>query len=133
MKTVFICIYIQMLMLLYDNVARCKLHDVIYLLDILIERDSPLVVFISTFITRDFVFTTRQGNIMRVKEFTSLNMTNDNRLVYTPELCIHVNFQVSLSQFHCLYLHHHIAHHLHRIEEPSRHHSRQILHHYRNN
>lgn len=72
-------------MLLCDNEAKRQLHDVI-LTVCLIERDGPLVIVVSTLVSRDFVLTTSQNNIMRVKELASLNMTNDNRLVYAPEL-----------------------------------------------
>ena len=74
-----------MLLLLCNNVAKRQLHDVI-LTVCLIERDGPLVIVVSTLISRDFVLVTSQNNIMRVKELASLNVTNDNRLVYAPEL-----------------------------------------------
>jgi hypothetical protein len=52
----------------------------------LIERDSPLRVFVLSITTSDLVLRIVQGDTMRVKEFTSLDMTNENWLADTPEL-----------------------------------------------
>lgn len=124
-----------MLLLLYDNVTGIQLHDVI-LIVCLVERNGPLVVVVSAFESRDFVLATSQNDIMRVKELASLNMTNDNRLIYAPELerwCV-VRPPFSNPNFIVLvYLHHHIAHRLRQIEEPSKHRSHQTHRRYRNN
>lgn len=52
----------------------------------LVKSDSPLVIFILVTVSSNFVTASSQFNTMGVEKFTSGNMTEDNGLVYAPEL-----------------------------------------------
>lgn len=66
-----------------------KRREVYYIkTSFLIESDSPSRVIIILFVSGNFIFIVSQRFLVRMEKLSCLNVTNNNRLINTPEIIV---------------------------------------------